>query len=67
MIDSLNAGQTCYQCRYFIKEGERKDPFFGPIKVIEYCSKKQKLIVDPWEEGENCKAFLRKLFGSSIK
>lgn len=66
MIDSLNAGQTCYQCKYFIKEGVKKDPFFGPIKVVDYCQKKQRYICEPWD-GQDCPAFLRKLFVSSIK
>lgn len=61
MIDTLNAGQTCHQCRNFVKEGVRADRFFGPMKVIDYCQKFQRLVSDP-QEGEECKAFIRKLF-----
>ena len=60
MIDSLNGGQTCRQCRNFIPEGERQDRFFGKVPVKSYCEKFEHN-VDP-KDGENCLGFLRKLF-----
>ena len=60
MIDSLNGGQTCLQCRNFVASGERQDRFFGKLPVKSYC-KKFEHTVHP-EEGENCLGFLRKIF-----
>lgn len=61
MIDSLNAGQTCLQCRHFIKEGTRTDRFFGPMRVENWCKARQRLVSDI-SEGEDCSAFLRRVF-----
>lgn len=63
MIDTRNGGQTCAQCKHYIKEGIRQDRFFGPMKVMDYCQKRQRLIATI-EEGEDCPAFLKRIFSN---
>lgn len=58
MIDSLNAGQTCLQCRHYIKEGKRHDRLFGDVPIRSYCVKREETVKPA--TGENCGLFLRR-------
>lgn len=60
MIDTLNAGQTCRQCRSFQAVHMVQDKFFGEHPVRDYCAKR-KCKVDP-SEGMGCPLFLRSMF-----
>lgn len=61
MIDTLNGGQTCRQCRRFKSEVIRRDPLFGKLTEHDWCIVKGKHIENV-QEGQDCLMFLRTAF-----
>lgn len=60
MIDTVNGGAHCNQCRFYHAKATRRDRFFGDVSVADYCEKFNKTV--KVEDGENCTAFLKRLF-----
>ncbi|MBE6524471.1 MAG: hypothetical protein E7Z65_06340 [Thermoplasmata archaeon] len=65
MIDTLNGGQTCNQCRKWVPKGKRHDVFWGDVPVQSYCTEFDKVVIP--SDGQNCKAFVKKLFNGNDK
>lgn len=61
MIDTVNGGQTCQQCRHYREEHIRKDRLFGDLKEADWCIVRGGHI-DDIGTGQDCPMFLKRLF-----
>lgn len=61
IIDSINGGATCRQCRYYRDQHKRNDVLFGSVSEKEWCTKFDHHIKDV-SEGQDCLFFLKPIY-----